>query len=251
MMMKRWGALALGFSAAALMGSGCGGAEFSGDGVDGGAGGSGASVTTGGTAGSSTAGSNGSTTTGAAGGVGGIGGAGGSGSTGTGGSGGSGGVCTGDSVTFRMVPGGPPTSPGFCVGSCGQSWVTVKTPDGHVLGNIDHGCFASCSDCKPVACPAIACIAPHHLASAGEDITWNGTLWPQSTCSAGPDTPLSCVSQLCVPPGTALIATMCAYPSTNPDGGPFCTSGPTATCVNVAFTYPQPSIVTGVLDPTR
>jgi hypothetical protein len=259
MMMKR---CVLWFSAVALMGSGCGGA-FSGDGVgDGGdTGGSGGGITAGGTAGGSTGGSNGSSTitgittgaagsitTGASGGTG-IGGAG--GSTGAGGSGGSGGACTGSSVTFRMVPGGVPGSAGFCVGACGQSWVTVKTPDGHVLGNIDHGCFASCRDCTPIACPAIACVAPHHLASAGEDITWNGTLWPQSTCSGANGTSLACVNQLCVSPGTSLIATMCAYPSTNPDSGSFCTGGPTATCVNVPFTYPTTSIVTGVLDPAR
>jgi hypothetical protein len=150
-----------------------------------------------------------------------------------------------------MIPGGLPGSPGYCVGACGQSWVTVKATDGKVLGNIDHGCVASCSDCKPVVCPAIACIAPHHLASAGEDITWNGTLWPETTCSTDNGASLACVGQLCLSPGTPLIATMCAYPSTNPDAGQFCSSGPTATCVNVAFIYPTTSVVTGVLDPTR
>ena len=65
------------------------------------------------------------------------------------------------------------------------------------------------------------------------------------------NTNLACESQLCVNPGTSLIATMCGYPSGNPDSGSFCAPGPTPTCVNVPFTYPTPDIVTGVLDPNK
>jgi hypothetical protein len=183
-------------------------------------------------------------------GVGGAGGSGAGGSTGTGGAGGSGGACANSNVTFRLIPGGLPGSAGYCVGSCGASWVTIKTPDGRILGNIDHGCFASCSDCHPIACPAIACVAPHRLASGGEDIMWSGTLWAPSTCmSTGGN--LACVNQLCVAPNTQLIATMCGFPNMTPDGGGFCSGGPTAKCVDVPFTYPTMNVVTGVLDPVR
>jgi hypothetical protein len=128
--------------------------------------------------------------------------------------------------------------------------VTIKTPDGRVVGNIDRPCLASCGDCQPVACPAIACVAPHHLASAGEDIGWNGALWAQSTCMAASGS-LACVGQLCVQPGTPLIATMCGFPNMTPDGGSFCSSGPTPKCVDVPFTYPTMNVVTGVLDPVK
>jgi hypothetical protein len=231
----------------------CGGAEFAG-GVDGGGGGSTGGST--GTTTNSTGGSTGDTTvtvtTGMTTGGPGSGGSGGAGgSTGTGGSGG--GSCSNASVanvTFRLIPGGLPNSPGYCVGSCGASWVTIKTPDGHVVGNLDHGCFASCGDCQPVVCPAIACVAPHRLASGGEDRVWNGTLWAQSTCSSG-SANLACVNQVCVQPGMALVATMCGFPNMTPDGGGFCSGGPTPKCVDVPFTYPTMNVVTGVLDPVR
>jgi hypothetical protein len=128
--------------------------------------------------------------------------------------------------------------------------VTIKTPDGRVVGNIQRECFASCGDCRPITCPAILCVAPHRLASGGEDISWNGTLWEQSTCAGGSGN-LACVSQVCVPPGTPLIATMCGFPNMTPDGGSFCAGGPTPKCVDVPFTYPTTNIVTGVLDPTK
>ncbi len=261
---RRPGPLALTLGAATIMTVACGGTEFSG-GTDGGGTGGLATSGSGGPTGSSTGSSGGSSGDSQTGGSAGVGGSattagsgtgggstgGGGGGTGGSGSGGSGGTCGSDSVTFRLVPGGLPGSPGYCVGSCGTSWVTIKTADGQVLGGIDHGCFASCTDCSPVLCPAIACPAPHHLASSGENITWNGTLWAANTCSQPSGAKLPCVNPVCVSPGSSLVATMCAYPNMTPDGGTYCAGGPTPKCVDVPFIYPTTTVVTGVLDPTR
>ncbi len=253
--MHRMGAIAL-LASATVIATNCGGSEFAGN-FDGGTVGSGGSSTggAGGTTGSG-AGFSGSDATGGTIGTGsfttsgGTGGAG--GSAGSGGTGGSTGACTAGGVTFRLIPGGVPGSPGFCVGSCGASWVTIKSPDGRVLGNITHGCFASCTDCTPVACPAAPCIAPHRLASSGEETTWNGTLWVPNTCLASSGSNITCVNQLCVAPGSPLIATMCGYPNLNPDSGSYCYAlGTAPTCVDVPFTYPTMTIVTGVLDPSK
>src|SRR6266542_2934993 len=243
----RSGPVAWALCAATIVAVSCGGAEFGGSIDGGGTGGSGGptGTSTGGSGGS--VGVGGSTTTGTGGGS--TGGAG--GGTGGSGAGGSGGTCASSgSVTFQLIPGGLPGSPGYCVGACGASWVTIKSATGQVLGNIDHGCFASCIDCSPVACPAVACIAPHRLASTGEEITWNGTLWAQNMCSESNGIKLACVNQVCVSPGP-LIATMCGYPNMTPDGGSYCLGGQTPKCVDVPFSYPTATVVTGVLDPVR
>jgi len=45
---------------------------------------------------------------------------------------------------------------------------------------------------------------------------------------------------------------MCGYPNLNPDSGSYCYAlGTAPTCVDVPFTYPTMTIVTGVLDPSK
>jgi hypothetical protein len=148
-----------------------------------------------------------------------------------------------------MLPGGPATGIGFCVGTgCGNDWVTIKTRSGQVIGGVSRGCSALCSECSPIACIA-ACLAPHVLGSTGEQLTWNGTYWRAGTCGLGAG--VACVEPQCVAAGTNLVATMCASVSVPQDTGSFCFASPTVTCVDVPFTFPSDGVVTGVLNVAR
>jgi len=232
----------------------CGGREFS-DGFGGGG-------TADGGAASSSTGASGSVGVGASVGVGGFTGTGGSpgvggstgmggtsgtgGSTGTGGTGGGPPECAMQTVSFKMVAGGTPTAGDYCVGlSCGLTWLSIKTQAGQPV-DFGGGCITTCGDCKPVVCAGTgACAAPHRMNPNGEQQTWNGQYWTRSTCGAG----IACSNAQCATPGSHFVATMCAYPSTNPDSGSFiCTSTNTPTCVDVPFDYPTPGVIEGVLN---
>ncbi len=142
-------------------------------------------------------------------------------------------------VQFRMRSEGGD----YCINYCQSVWVTIFREGSDVPLAVTHSCTASCSQCQPIACPAIACIAPQHLKPEGETYTWDGTLWEQGHC--GPQM-IACISQSCGTPKGKYIARMCAYKSTS-DAGPFCMSASTQTCVDVPFDYPTAAIVEGVL----
>jgi hypothetical protein len=240
-----------------------GGAAGTGSGGSGGTSGSGGSGGTSGSGGSGgTSGSGGSGGTSGSGGTFGAGGmagapAGGGGSTGVGGSGGAGGRdggpdasnCSNATVTFQLLVAQPPTTNGYCVGTaCSGSWLTIKTASGDPLTAFRPFCTPLCDACGPVACPAIACVAPHAVAPTGETMTWDGTYYVNSACGAG----LTCATPQCMRPGTALIATMCASPRLDPDGGPYCYGGfQTPECVDVPFEYPSGAPVQGWIGPAR
>jgi hypothetical protein len=122
----------------------------------------------------------------------------------------------------------------------------VKTADGQPLGALYPGCIATCDVCSPVLCPLV-CLAPRPLDPInGQTQIWNGTYYQQATCGAG----ISCVSPQCVPAGTRLLATMCASPRLNPDGGNICQPSDTPRCVDVPFVFPATTaIVVGNIDP--
>jgi hypothetical protein len=169
----------------------------------------------------------------------------------TGGSGG-GGVnttCPKSTVTFQMIPwhpeGGAPAD--YCTGmGCGGTWLSIKTAAGEELDR-SFFCGVTCSDCLAKACPPIACILPDHLKAEGATESWNGTYFFSSTCGGS----MHCSQPACVEAGAHLIATMCAYPSTDPDAGFGCMSSTTPNCVDVPFDYPAAAPVVGIINPTR
>jgi hypothetical protein len=240
-------------AATAIAAGACGGNQFTGgDGTDGGSDANGGSsgtagASSGGATGTGGGGTGGSTDTGGAVGSGGDPGSGGSGTGGAGGSGGGPVSCTAGTVKFQMIAGGPANDTGYCIGlGCGGDWLSVKTADGAPVP-LGIGCTTDCERCTPIACTD-ACAAPRHMKPEGEVTSWDGTFWKSSTCGAG----LACGERLCMNPGSHLIARMCAYPSTNPDGSAyFCESTNQPTCVEVPFDYPSANVVTGVLNPTR
>jgi hypothetical protein len=151
-----------------------------------------------------------------------------------------GGACVVGSVTFRMRSA---SRSKYCVGgpsTCSSTWLTVIGPDGreHI---VDRPCFANCSDCQPIACPA-SCAPPTRMQPDGVQHPWDGTYYEQKTC--GPGT--ACVASTCAAAGR-YIARMCAYPD---HGGTttFCEPESTPACVDVAFDWPAATgIVEGIL----
>jgi len=143
-------------------------------------------------------------------------------------------------VTFRLrVQSGSD----YCTNACGAPWVSIyKTGSDQPLV-ISRGCTTDCSQCQPVACPAIACIAPQHVPHDGETLTWDGTAWQSSKC--GPQN-LTCTSPTCGTPPGRYIARMCAYKAAS-DAGPYCMAVSAITCVDVPFEYPTSSAVEGTL----
>jgi hypothetical protein len=216
---------------------GCGGSVFDQGGV-GGAAGSNASGGSAGTGGSKATG--GSEATGGTIGTG--------GALGTGGAGGGPVDCTGATVTFRMVPaaGNPDV---FCDSlGCGGSWLTIS-PEGGQPMPLSGMCTTTCSMCQMMACD-MACMAPQVLTPAGREMSWDGSLYPRNKCvsastSWGGGQTIDCVDKVCAGPGK-YVAKMCAYRSTDPTAA-ICQGTTTPTCVEVPFSYPGDTIVTGTI----
>jgi hypothetical protein len=175
------------------------------------------------------------------------------GSTTTGGAGGSGGTdnttCLNANVTFQMIPwhpeGGTPAD--YCAGAgCGGQWLSIKTAAGETLDRF-FLCGVTCSDCSARPCAPMACMLPGHLPPEGATETWDGTHFASGTCGAA----MQCSRAACVAAGSHLVATMCAYPNTGPDGGFGCMGSPTPNCVDVPFDFPSAAPVVGIINPTR
>jgi hypothetical protein len=115
--------------------------------------------------------------------------------------------------------------------------VTVRTAAGADVP-ITWPCITTCADCAPVACK-MSCLAPQPLAVGGVTQTWDGSLYPPSTCGAA----VTCVNKSCAAAGQ-YIAKMCAYPKTGADAATIgtCESDPTPVCVEVPFTYPAATV---------
>jgi hypothetical protein len=210
----------------------CGGSETtSGAADEGGTGGAAGSTGAGGAAGSSGTG-------------------GGAGASGTGGSGGSSETCTSSHVTFQMIAWRPDggVAPDYCAGKgCGGTWLSLKTAAGEPIA-LSFLCGVNCDGCSPVPCPPIACFPPVHLPPEGTTQEWDGTYFATATCGAA----TLCEKSECAVPGSQFVATMCVYPSSDPDSGFGCTSNTgTPNCVDVPFDYPAPGPVVGTIYPTR
>ena len=234
---------------------GCGGSTFSASDPTTDDGGSGSNATgSGGTSSGSAGSESGTTGTGggsSTGGTTGVGGTSGTaGTDGTSGSSGTGGSivhvdagvqCTGATTTFHLTEA---AGTDYCVGTqCTSDWVSVKSMSGKVM-SLSGGCVTTCAVCQPIACGAIACIAPLRIKPEGQSRTWDGTYFEPSKCGAG----LSCQEKQCAPPGH-YIATMCANKSTSDAGvAGFCAGVDfTPTCVDVEFDYPSMKPVEGVV----
>jgi hypothetical protein len=153
------------------------------------------------------------------------------------------GSCGIGTVTFQLLG---KNNPGYCVGAgCFGQWLTVATPAGQpiALGWTDL-CSRKCDDCVPRVCPLPACLVPHVLDPGGETQTWDGSYEEQGTCG-NQDT---CFTPRCIAWGTELIATMCAFPRANPDGGFVCEPTLEYRCVDVPFVFPNTGRVVGDLD---
>jgi hypothetical protein len=180
----------------------------------------------------------------AAGGAGGEGGTGGMSDAGAvGGRSGDGGVSPG-TVTLRFVL---PASQAFCDEACGPTThIEILTSTGQLVPTAMPFCFTSCAaDCKPVSCPVGGACLPHGIAATGDQISWDGSSYPMSTCGTG----TSCYAPRFVSPGQ-YVARMCATPGvlTSSDGGVTSCSATGATeCVDVPFDFPGQAVVEGML----
>ncbi len=166
------------------------------------------------------------------------GGAGAGGST-TGGSGGQIGPCTAGTTTFHMSTASGDNSD-WCVGlGCTPGFMTISSTSGADMP-IAKPCETMCSDCVPVACPAL-CVAPQTMKPDGESLTWDGTFWQASTCGAG----TSCREKACAAPGRYKV-TMCAARRIS-HAGTFCMPSAAPTCIDLDFDYPSATTVEGTL----
>jgi hypothetical protein len=108
-------------------------------------------------------------------------------------------------------------------------------------------CQTMCTtSCQPVFCPLGVCIAPHGTMFTGASISWDGSVYPASTCGMN----VPCYTKMQAPAGK-YVARMCGTPGKldNPDAGfqANCVASGPQVCVDVPFDYPGPTPVVGKL----
>ncbi len=144
-----------------------------------------------------------------------------------------GGECGSGQVTFQVAaPGGVWAVADWFGADYGCFWLTLSNADGSVL-DLDNPTEVKvdCRDCTSKG-RAIGC-GYEPVGDAGVSITWNGEHFTLGTCGS---TSTTCAAPTCAPPGQ-YVATMCGFPESG--------SGPQQ-CIEVPFTYPSASTVTGI-----
>jgi hypothetical protein len=149
-------------------------------------------------------------------------------------------------ITFELKL---PTNASYCdetMGCSSPTHFSILSPDGKELPLSTTICPTYCSSCRPLLCPAIACVAPHGVAVTEPTFQWDGMIYPMSTCGTG----TACYDELHAASGHYVVR-MCATPGTlsQPDGGLLstCTATGATQCVDVPFDYPGTSTVVGQL----
>jgi hypothetical protein len=147
-------------------------------------------------------------------------------------------------VTLRLDL---PSTRSFCdqLQTCAFSaeHISITTASGKTLQLASGLCPTLCSNqCRPIACPAIACPIGGGQAVTQVELAWDGSYFDPGTCGNGN----SCVSQRFVLPGR-YTAHMCATPGSlaqTSDVGPStCTATGPEECVDVQFELPGPPVV--------
>lgn len=138
------------------------------------------------------------------------------------------------SVKVTIAPGAS-----FCdADACGPAThVWFSDPGGTYINTAPPFCRAACAvGCVQPPCPGFAC-PMIGLAYTGEQRTWNGVYYQQSTCGAA----VECYQQRFVQAGR-YVASVCATPGiqTGPDSGvnPTCTKTGERQCAKVTFDFP-------------
>jgi hypothetical protein len=146
-------------------------------------------------------------------------------------------------VTLRMVV---PGSDSFCDQTCGGPvpHILILDADGNALPTTMPWCgTAFCESCRPTGCLPGGTCALEGVKVTGDELKWDGRVYPESTCGAG----VTCYQSAFVPPGR-YVAHMCATRGDLFSAGdtlpPVCTMlQGHPVCVDVPFNLPGDDVV--------